>query len=176
MIKAMSDKQVKSERKKIARDYFNDSGGHRVIEMLLNHPDRNLIEECCLHILGDEAQIQENALTEDAPRASELMRWLYGMDYTLAGHKCEKIAEIDTNLPDREIWIGELTEQYEKAPKETHCIHIKTPFKEIVLGVNSSDAWWLVAFGQMLLDEDGKKLIKSIQIEHYIKMIKENAV
>lgn len=95
------------------------------------------------------------------------------VDYKLKGHKCKKIAEVDTKLSDRKIWIGELTEKYNEAPLESHCIHIKTPLKEIVLGVNSSDAWWLVAFGQLLLVEDGKKTIKEIQIQCYLSDIKK---
>lgn len=93
------------------------------------------------------------------------------MDYKLIGHKCKKIAEIETKLSDRTIWLGKLTEIYKKAPKETHCIHIKTPFKEIVLGVNSSDSWWLASFAQIIAKNDDGKMIIDDRIKGYIESI-----
>ncbi len=86
-------------------------------------------------------------------------------DYKLKGHKCTKIAQIETHLEDRTIWLGKLDKVFEKAPLETHCIHITTPLKEIVLGVNKSDSWWLISLGQII----SEKFIIDDRIKGFIK-------
>ena len=56
-------------------------------------------------------------------------------------HTCKKIAEIVNMNEGREWWLGEITEPF-YAPdgtKETHCLHIKTPLKEIWLLCNIGD-------------------------------------
>ena len=56
-------------------------------------------------------------------------------------HKCKPIAKINNMAEGRDWWLGELTEPF-YAPdgaEETHCMHIKTPFKEIWLLCNMGD-------------------------------------
>jgi hypothetical protein len=60
----------------------------------------------------------------------------------MTNHKCRKIADANCGR-EREMWLGELLEPIvglEGDPPETHCLHIKTPFKEVVFGINMSDA------------------------------------
>lgn len=85
--------------------------------------------------------------------------------FKLQGHKCNMIALVETRLDDRKIWLGELTEKYNTAPLETHCLHIKTPLKDIVFGINKSDSWWLIALGQLV----SGKFISDIRIKNFMK-------
>lgn len=39
----------------------------------------------------------------------------------------------------RDWWLGELLEPLPDYPQETHCLHLKTPVKEVVFGVNRAD-------------------------------------
>lgn len=65
-------------------------------------------------------------------------------------HRCRKIAQI-TPLPEgRDIWIGELIEPIPESPTETHCIHITTPYKEVVFGVYAGEAAILAAIAQII--------------------------
>ncbi len=54
-------------------------------------------------------------------------------------HQCRCIARIHNMAPGREWWLGELTERVSEWPHETHCLHIKTPLKDIVLLCNIGD-------------------------------------
>ena len=60
----------------------------------------------------------------------------------LQGHKCRMLADVDTNS-DRIIWLGKILEPIEGLPEETHCLHLYTPLKDVVLGMNQQD---LLAF------------------------------
>lgn len=53
-------------------------------------------------------------------------------------HKCERIA---TGVMDegRDWWIGKLLEPIPEWPKETHCLHMKTPIKTVSFLCNSGD-------------------------------------
>lgn len=59
-------------------------------------------------------------------------------DYVLSGHKCRPVARMFMD-EGRDWWLGELTEPLPDWPRETHCLHIKTPLKEVVLGVCAAD-------------------------------------
>ena len=75
----------------------------------------------------------------EALRFSELVKsYEKETDYMLIGHKCKMIAKMKMGK-DRDWWLGKLLEPIEGYPGETHCLHIKTPLKEVVLGVNSGD-------------------------------------
>lgn len=97
------------------------------------------------------------------------------IDYMLTGHKCEKVAEINTKLADRQIWLGKLTETYEKEPRETHCLHITTPEKQIVLGLCAADTWWLVPMGQIIHQNDKGKMLTITQIEIMVSELMKNS-
>jgi len=70
-------------------------------------------------------------------------------DYLLIGHKCKRIARLFMG-EEREWWLGELTEPINGFPQETHCLHIKTPLKEVVLGVNVGDMTQLAVLAQIV--------------------------
>jgi len=67
------------------------------------------------------------------------------VDYMLSGHKCKPIASMNMG-EGREWWLGKLIEQYAQFPLETHCMHITTPAKSVVLGVMSGDMTQLAVF------------------------------
>lgn len=71
------------------------------------------------------------------------------MDYMLTGHKCKKIAELPMEAP-REWWLGELLEPISDYPRETHCLHIKTPLKEVVIAVHRGDMELLAVLCQVV--------------------------
>lgn len=54
-------------------------------------------------------------------------------------HHCKIIARAPMMNEGRDIWIGNLTEPVLEWPEETHCLHIKTPLKDIVLLINLGD-------------------------------------
>lgn len=80
------------------------------------------------------------------------------MNDPMDNHKCRKIAESHTCAEGREFWIGELLEPIEGYP-ETHCIHITTPFKSVVFGVNAGDAAIMAVAGQIVHKENYGKPI-----------------
>jgi hypothetical protein len=59
-------------------------------------------------------------------------------DYLLTGHKCRPVARLMMS-PGRDWWIGELLAPIDGHPEETHCLHMKTPLKEVVYGINAAD-------------------------------------
>ena len=54
-------------------------------------------------------------------------------------HKCEKIAQVSNMGKGREMWLGKLLEPIPNEPQETHCLHIKSQYKEIVWGILAED-------------------------------------
>lgn len=59
-------------------------------------------------------------------------------------HQCRPVARIHNMAPGREWWLGFLTEPIADHPSETHCLHIKTPLKEVWLLCNIGDLQGLV--------------------------------
>ena len=56
-------------------------------------------------------------------------------------HVCKKVATISNMGKGRDWWLGELIEPF-YAPdgvKETHCLHLKTPLKEVWFLCNQGD-------------------------------------
>ncbi len=70
-------------------------------------------------------------------------------DYMLTGHRCKKIASLPMGK-NRDWWLGKLLEPILEYPNETHCLHIKTPLKEVVLGVNQGDMSLLAVLSQIV--------------------------
>lgn len=70
-------------------------------------------------------------------------------DYVLSGHKCKPIVRLRMESPG-DWWLGELLEPIPGFPRETHCLHIKTPVKEVVLGVNRTDMELLAVLCQVV--------------------------
>lgn len=83
-------------------------------------------------------------------------RFLGKMD-PMASHKCRPIARGVSCEDGREIWLGELLEPIPDHPRETHCLHITTPAKRVVLGINAGDMAALAVLAQIvdgLIDND----------------------
>lgn len=76
----------------------------------------------------------------------DLARWALKLE----GHKCQKIAVAPPGLEGREMWLGILTEPIEGHPVETHCLHIKTPIKEVVFGLDEADFEQFAIFCQVV--------------------------
>lgn len=70
--------------------------------------------------------------------------------YMLSDHECEKIAEAGPFENGRNLWVGRLAEKIAGYPSETHCIHITTPKKSVVFGVNAADASILGVVAQII--------------------------
>ncbi len=51
---------------------------------------------------------------------------------------------------NRNWWLGKLLEPIPGYPNETHCLHIKTPLKEVVLGINQGDMSLLAVLCQIV--------------------------
>lgn len=54
-------------------------------------------------------------------------------------HKCKCVSRAPNMGPERDWWIGELTEMIKEYPEETHCLHLKSPVKEVVYLCNIGD-------------------------------------
>ena len=64
-------------------------------------------------------------------------------------HQCKKIAHVTNMGEGRSWWMGKLTEPVADWPSETHCLHLKTPLKDIVLLVNVADMMALATLAQL---------------------------
>lgn len=84
----------------------------------------------------DEANDLRRQLAAAQHELAEARRALEGLK---PAHKCECIARIHNMQPGRDWWLGKLTEPVPEWPHETHCLHIKTPLKDIVLLCNMGD-------------------------------------
>ena len=65
-------------------------------------------------------------------------------------HKCRKLASALMS-PGRDWWIGELLEPIPEWPKETHCLHMKTPMKDIVFLCNRGDFENLLVMSNVII-------------------------
>lgn len=90
-------------------------------------------------------------------------------DYMLTGHKCKKVAAMKMG-EGRDWWLGELLEPLDDFPRETHCLHIKTPLKEVVLGVNRGDMEQLAVLCQVVCGP-----INPHWLEHMTLVLKSRA-
>lgn len=72
------------------------------------------------------------------------------MSDPLANHKCRPVAVVDLPGIGRDIWLGELLAPIPGHETETHCIHITTPYKSVVLGVNITDVGWMATFASII--------------------------
>lgn len=75
------------------------------------------------------------------------------MSDPMDGHKCRKIAQALPCGPGRELWVGELVEPIPGYETETHCIHVTTPAKSVVFGVNGGDAGILAVMAQIIFGQ-----------------------
>lgn len=64
----------------------------------------------------------------------------------MRNHKCVKIAQAKNMGDGRELWLGKLSEPIPGHPEEKWCLHITTPYKDIVFGVNMGDMMALAVF------------------------------
>lgn len=66
-------------------------------------------------------------------------------------HKCRKIADAGCQN-GREIWLGELLEPIPDHPEEKFCLHIKTPYKSVVFGLDGhgGDAGAMAVMAQII--------------------------
>jgi hypothetical protein len=71
------------------------------------------------------------------------------MNDPMDDHKCRAIAKAVPVGDGREIWVGELLNSIPGYP-ETHCIHVTTPVKKVVFGVNAADAAILSVLAQVI--------------------------
>lgn len=66
-------------------------------------------------------------------------------------HKCRRIASAVMDV-DRDWWIGELLEPVPEWPKETHCLHMKTPIKNVVFLCNGGDFEQLLVLSNVVVE------------------------
>ena len=67
----------------------------------------------------------------------------------MKNHKCKKLASMKMVGDKREIWLGKLTEPISGHEVVTHCLHIKTPYKNISLGIGVGDMIQMAVFSQI---------------------------
>ncbi len=81
-------------------------------------------------------------------------------------HKCKLIARACMG-EGRDWWCGELTETIKEYPLETHCLHLKTQFKDVIFLCNKADFQQLQLLGRSIT---GK--LDETWIESMLKVIK----
>jgi hypothetical protein len=90
----------------------------------------------------------------EALEVPELIKLLLCMPFDpvdpLEDHLCRKIAQALPCGPGRELWVGELLAKIPGYETETHCLHVTTPAKSIVFGVNGGDAGILAVLAQII--------------------------
>lgn len=95
---------------------------------------------------GDELT-QHRQLKKDVREIErELTRLVNGLK---PSHKCEMIARYPDMLEGRDWWIGKLIEPVPDWPNETHCLHLKTPLKDVVFLCNRGDFGAFATFAQI---------------------------
>lgn len=72
------------------------------------------------------------------------------IDDPMRSHKCMKIAQVKNMGPNRAWWLGKLIEPILNHPEEKWCLHITTPYKSIVLGVNLGDMMALAVLAHIV--------------------------
>ena len=54
-------------------------------------------------------------------------------------HKCKCLAKAPSMGEGRSWWVGELTEKLTEYPHETHCLHLRTQFKDVTFLCDMGD-------------------------------------
>lgn len=65
-------------------------------------------------------------------------------------HKCKPLARA-LMMEGRDWWIGELLEPVAEWPHETHCLHMKTPLKDVSFLCNSGDFEQLLVLSNVIV-------------------------
>lgn len=67
------------------------------------------------------------------------------------GHKCKPLARA-VMMEGRDWWIGELLEAVPEWPHETHCLHMKTPLKDVSFLCNVGDFEQLMVLSNVVVE------------------------
>jgi hypothetical protein len=102
-----------------------------------------------------------NEIAQGGPQTSEEI-----IDGALAGmlqppHKCKRIASAVMDM-DRDWWIGELLEPVSQWPKETHCLHMKTPIKDVSFLCNAGDFEQLIVLSNAVVELQNLDWLRSM--------------
>lgn len=84
-------------------------------------------------------------------------------------HKCRMIAKAICLEEGRDYWLGELLEAIPGYPNETHCLHITTPVRMVVMGLNLGDAMALSVFAQVIHGPMNQDWLTSMERAYRIK-------
>lgn len=105
--------------------------------MTLKHNDLvALLERVAMGIVF-QADVEQaiNALHSPGADGSTLMP----NESMRPAHSCVPIARAPFMEEGRDWWIGKLTASVPEWPKETHCLHMTTPLKDVVFLCNRGD-------------------------------------
>lgn len=83
-------------------------------------------------------------------------------------HECEELVTL-MDARDRHIWIGELTEPIPGHPEEKFCLHIGTPYKDVVFGCDGDgDAGIFATIAAVL---NGNQPVNESWVQHKLALI-----
>lgn len=98
------------------------------------------------------------------PTVSEMHDYVEALERIVHGtrpdHKCKPIARAVMDQ-GRDWWVGELLEPVQEWPKETHCLHMKTPVKDVWFLCNSGDFEQLMVMGNSVVRLESLEWLKS---------------
>lgn len=108
-----------------------------------------------------EAEIPDAVPVEESvcdchtwPTIAEMHDYCVALETIVRGtrpeHRCKPIARAIMD-EGRDWWIGELLEPIPEWPKETHCLHMKTPLKDVSFLCNAGDFEQLMVLGNVIV-------------------------
>ena len=131
----------------------DESLAHSMVQVLnaeVYHAYYTARDDC----IWDIQRIIASLFGIDDPRSIAIAATLKAIkdrfDAYLPDHQCKCIAKIEPIGHGRHIWIGVLQKPIEGYPSETHCLHVTTPQKSVVFGLNAGDGAVLAVIGQII--------------------------
>jgi len=89
-------------------------------------------------------------------------------------HRCECIAIAPSMGDGREWKVGKLIDKLDKYPEETHCLHLKTQYKDVTFLCNEADFRQLMILCRAVIEQPAESwMIAMLQIAKSIKSDKK---
>lgn len=76
-------------------------------------------------------------------------------------HSCKPIARAVMS-EGRDWWVGELIEPVKDYPQETHCLHMKTPLKDVIFLCNEADFEQLIVLASAVIGKSYEPWVESM--------------
>lgn len=85
-------------------------------------------------------------------------------------HKCKPLARA-MMMEGRDWWIGELLEPVPEWPHETHCLHMKTPLKNVSFLCNAGDFEQLLALSNVVVKLENLSWLRAATASAQVRLL-----